>query len=641
MNQIINIPDICGMGLSFQLDGFQLLYAGITTFMWLETLLFAKEYMAHSKHKGRYYFFTILTYAATMGVFLSADLYTTFIFFEIMSFTSYVWVAQDEKPESLRAAGTYLAVAVIGGMVMLMGIFLLYSVTGTLRFEDLAGIASYGSAEYAERKLYIAGFCMLFGFGAKAGMFPLHIWLPKAHPVAPAPASALLSGVLTKAGVFGILVLTARLFAGDLLWGTVILTLGVITMAGGAILALFSVDLKRTLACSSMSQIGFILIGVGMQSLLAEHNLLAVWGSVLHMVNHSLIKLALFMAAGVVYINLHKLELNEIRGFGKNKKLLKFIFAMGALGIAGVPLWNGYVSKTLLHEAIVEYQAMLAADSLMTNVFYGAAAMTAIEWIFLLSGGLTVAYMLKLFICIFVEENQDEKKQKQYDQKGTYMSPLSAVVLSISAVILPIMGCFPGKVMQPLAEMSQSFLGNHHEAESIAYFSLTNLKGAAVSLVAGVLIYVLVVRKLLIRDGRYVDAWPKWLDLEDSLYRPVILTALPFAATVICRFLDRFLDSMIVCLRKTLYRDSPIPHELAEGNGLTHALGHSADAAIHMMNETIWIDHKMKEDKEHKLVVFYRILSENNTIIGRSLSFGLIMSLLGLLAVLIYLLIRI
>lgn len=642
MNQIINIPNICGMGLSFQFDGFQMLYAAITTFMWLETLLFSREYMSHSKHKGRYYFFTLLTYAATMGVFLSADLYTTFIFFEIMSFTSYVWVAQDEKPESLRAAATYLGVAVIGGMVMLMGLFLLYSIQGSLRFEDLTELSFYGGS--TRIRVYAAGFCMLFGFGAKAGMFPLHIWLPKAHPVAPAPASALLSGVLTKAGVFGVIVLTARIFVGDVLWGTVLLTLGVLTMTGGAVLALCSIDLKRTLACSSMSQIGFILIGVGMQSLLAEHGQLAAWGSVLHMTNHSLIKLALFMAAGVVYLRVHTLDLNEIRGFGRTKKVLKFVFAMGALGIAGVPLWNGYISKTLLHESIVEYHALLLAEGSAMEVFFGPAMIKGIEWIFLFSGGLTVAYMLKLFVCIFVEKNTEEKKQKQFDADIHYLSPLSSVVLMISAMILPIMGCLPKKIMQPIAEMAQGFFGMGeilHEETQIAYFSLENLKGAAISLVIGILVYLLVVRKVLIREQKYVDVWPKWLDLENAVYRPLLLQLIPLVGTVICRFMDRLLDTGIVWLRKTIYRDSPLPQELAEGNPLTHMLGHSADAAIHMMNETIWIDHKMEEDKEHRLVVLYHILSENNTIIGRSLSFGLIMSLLGLLAVLVYLLTRI
>ena len=206
------IPEVCGFGLHFTLDGFRALYGSIAAFMWMMSTLFSKEYFAHYRNRNRYYFFLLLTLGATMGVFLSADFYTTFIFFEIMSFTSYVWVAHDEKKESLRAAGTYLAVAVIGGLVMLMGIFLLYSITGTLMFHELTGLwtkADLFRREADVNKLWAAGICMLFGFGAKAGAFPLHIWLPKAHPVAPAPASALLSGILTKAGMFGILILSS------------------------------------------------------------------------------------------------------------------------------------------------------------------------------------------------------------------------------------------------------------------------------------------------------------------------------------------------------------------------------------------------------------------------------------------------
>ena len=165
---------------------------------------------------------------------------------------------------------------------------------------------------------------MLFGFFAKAGAFPLHIWLPKAHPVAPAPASALLSGILTKAGVFGVLILSCRVFLEIESWGIIILIIGVITMLHGAILALCSVDLKRTLACSSVSQIGFILVGIGMSVLLIDENAMAIRGALMHMINHSLIKLCLFMAAGVVFMNVHKLNLNDIRGFGRKKPYIHF-----------------------------------------------------------------------------------------------------------------------------------------------------------------------------------------------------------------------------------------------------------------------------------------------------------------------------
>ena len=263
---------------------------------------------------------------------------------------------------------------------------------------------------------------MLFGFGAKAGAFPLHIWLPKAHPVAPAPASALLSGILTKAGMFGILILTSYLFLWDSLWGGMILAIGVCTMVVGAVLALFSVDLKRTLACSSVSQIGFILVGVGMSALLGEENALAVRGSILHMVNHSLIKLALFMAAGVVFMNVHKLNLNEIQGFGRKKPLLNYIFLMGALGIGGIPLWNGYISKTLIHESIVEYAELLREGAAVC--IFSAEAMRGIEWAFLASGGLTVAYMTKLYVALFIEKNTDASRQEKFDSlKGSSARP--------------------------------------------------------------------------------------------------------------------------------------------------------------------------------------------------------------------------
>ena len=243
----LSIPGFCGKGLSFELDGFRALYAVIAGVMWLATSMLSRDYFAHHYHnRNRYYFFYLMTLGATLGVFLSADLFTTFIFFEVMSFTSYTWVAHDETPGALRAAETYLAVAVIGGMVMLMGLFLLERTLGTLRIDAL-----YEAAEHCTDRgtLWAAGICILFGFGAKAGMFPLHIWLPKAHPVAPAPASALLSGILTKTGLFGLLVIAANMLPADAAWGNAMLIFGVITMFVGALLALFSVDLKRTLAC--------------------------------------------------------------------------------------------------------------------------------------------------------------------------------------------------------------------------------------------------------------------------------------------------------------------------------------------------------------------------------------------------------
>ena len=321
----------CGQGLRFRAGGLRTVMAVLAGFMWVMTALASPEYFSGAKANARYFMFYLWTLGALLGVFLAADLMTLFIFFEIMSFTSYVWVAQNETPAALRASETYLFIAVIGGLTMLMGLFLLANAVGKLTFENILEKAPDMSAGLR----YTVGVCALVGFGAKAGMFPLHIWLPKAHPVA-----------------IGI---SCWLFDEVPGWGNLLLVPAVITMFLGALLAVFSVDLKRTLACSSMSQIGFILTGVSMCVLLGEHGSIAACGSVLHILNHSLIKLTLFVAAGVVYFNVHSLDLNDVRGFGKDKPLLKLAFLSGACSIAGIPGFGGYISKTLLHEGIVEY----------------------------------------------------------------------------------------------------------------------------------------------------------------------------------------------------------------------------------------------------------------------------------------------
>lgn len=627
--------DFCGRGLHLSLDGFRVLYGSIAAFMWMMTAIFSKEYFTHYRNRNRYYLFNLLTLGATIGVFLSADLYTTFIFFEMMSLTSYVWVAHDEKKESLHAAETYLAIAIIGGLVMLMGLFLLYDAIGTL---EISQILEACEAYPDKKRLSVAGICLLFGFGAKAGAFPLHIWLPKAHPVAPAPASALLSGILTKSGVFGILIVSCNIFLYDKIWGYFILGLGVCTMFGGALLAIFSVDLKRTLACSSMSQIGFILVGVGMQCLLGIENALAVRGSLLHMVNHSLIKLVLFMAAGVIFMNIHKLNLNDIRGFGHKKPLLNFIFLMGAFGISGIPLWNGYVSKTLIHESIIEYIAELRIENMvsMIMIFKG------VEWIFLISGGLTVAYMTKLYIAVFIEKNNSNEEQKRFDSSHrTYMNFQSIVALSVSVILLPILGCFSNLTMNRLADMGQGFMHLNENNRIINYFSLDNLKGGIISILIGVIIYILIVRICLMNKNQngetvYIDAWPKWLDLEELIYRPVLLKVLPFLCGIICRVLDSLLDWMVIFLRKTIYKDRKIPHELPEGTKFTHTLGI-------ILNNIYSIFHKGKKKTGnnsyvHIAAVKREEIRENLMIIERSLSFGLFMFCLGLCTTLIYLL---
>ena len=633
---IVTVPEICGMGLTFTIDGFRVLYAAIACFMWMCTSIFSKEYFAHYRNRNRYHFFQLITLGATAGIFLSADLYTTFIFFEVMSISSYVWVAHDEKYESMRAAATYLAVAIIGGLTLLMGLFLLYNQTGTLLISDL-----YEACQ--GKNVYPACLCMLVGFGAKAGAFPLQIWLPKAHPVAPAPASALLSGILTKTGIFGVLVISCQILLHDAAWGTLILVIGVITMFLGALLAVFSIDFKRTLACSSVSQIGFILVGVGMQGLLGEHNEIAIRGTMLHMVNHSLFKLVLFMAAGVIYMNIHKLDLNDIRGFGRKKPLLKFIYLMGALGIGGIPLWSGYVSKTLLHESMVEYIHELEGGHILDSLL-SLNTMEIFEWIFLISGGMTIAYMTKLYVAVFVEKNKDAAVQAKYDGMKNYMNPVSAAVLTFCAALFPIMGMLPYATMDVMADMSEGFMGWNHAGHSVDYFTWTNLQGSLISIIIGVVLYFGVIRTLLMQkqaDGsrQYVNRWWKYLDLEDYFYRPILLKFLPTVCAAVCLVIDRLVDGTVIILRKTIYKDSLIYKEIDEGNSVTHAFGTLFNKGEAALNKTLWRSQPKTTDFRHQFALKYVSFKENFGFIERSLSYGLILFCLGLCAVLIYLLV--
>ena len=476
-----------------------------------------------------------MTLGSIMGVFLSADLYTTFIFFEMMSLFSYVMVVQDETPDAQKAAQTYLAIAIIGGLATLTGLVMLYARAGTL---DIAGLSKLTIPD--KSALYLPGVLVFIGFAAKAAIFPSHIWLPTAHTAAPAPSSALLSGLLTKSGLFGILVLSSGPFLHDPVWGFMLLILAVITMVLGAVLAVFSVNIKRTLACSSMSQLGFILTGIAMQCFLGEHNDLAVRGTVLYMVGHSLVKLVLFLCAGVVHMNTHKLNLNDIKGFGRGKKCLMFAFVMGGLGLMGAPFWNGYLGKTLIHDAIVEHLHELSKGA-GTLAFMSAGTESAIfslcEWLFLISGGLTTAYVIKLYIALFVAEPSPNLHQKE-----RYISRTNALILTLSSLLLPVIGMLPYSVGDAISILGSPFMNGQEHHHILRYFSSECLEGAIISIGIGIAVYFLLIQNYLLeRNGNaitYYDLWPEKLNIENLLFRPVIGGILPFLGALFARIVD-------------------------------------------------------------------------------------------------------
>ena len=635
------IPYACGMGMRMRADGFRVLYACIACVMWLVTSIFSRDYLRHDHAPGRYAFFTLLTQGATVGLFLSDSIYTAFLFFEVMSLASYPWVAHEEEPGAMRAAQTYLYIAVIGGLVMLMGILMLPAGMATTPFTQLAG---------GDESLWLPAVLILVGFGAKAGAFPVHIWLPKAHPVAPAPASALLSGMLTKAGVFGMLVLTCRLMRDVVGFGDLIFRLGVITMFLGALLAIFSTNLKRTLACSSLSQIGFIMVGVGVQGLCAGENGLAAFGTIQHMLNHSLFKLVLFLCAGVVAMNAHALSLNEVRGFGRKKPVLHFCYLMGMLGIGGIPGWSGYISKSLLHEGLLEYIHEL--------IHHGHAAgfYEFSELLFIISGGMTLCYMFKLYICLFWQKNPE--RQAEYDGMKHYMSAPSAIALVLCACVIPVLGMLPDVFMTRVGQLAQPFFGAadpHHMP--VPYFSAENLIGAAKSIAVAVVLYTAQFFLLMKKDetGRsYPERWPSWLDLEDRVYRPLIgllihvgygfawlcdklmdwgIVLMTGAGSLAARVCNGLGDGAAMAVRRLFLPRVQPRKTVPVGNGFTYALGRMMDTLAAMFRRPVTIHY------ESTFAAFFTELGKSFKSVTRSVSFGLLMFCIGLVATLVWLLV--
>ncbi|MBR6293560.1 MAG: sodium:proton antiporter [Lachnospiraceae bacterium] len=623
----INMSGMVGLGMALRVDGFRIVYSAVTIFMWLCSTMLTPEYFGAGKGKVRYHVFSFLTMFATLGVFLSADLFTTFIFFEIMSFTSYVLVVHTKKPDAVRAGSTYLAVAVIGGLVMLMGLFMLYDLVGTLRIvdlKDLCGAILNDGSETEISKLSISAVLILFGFAAKAGMFPLHVWLPKAHPVAPAPASALLSGVLTKCGIFGILIIVMEIMAGCEGFGIALYIFGFITMFAGALPALFSTDLKKTLACSSVSQIGFIIVGASLTLLLGEECTLAATGTLLYMVNHSMFKLCLFLSAGIIYMKKHSLDLNKLRGFGRDKTFLKIIFLVGALGISGVPLFSGYISKTLIHEGLVEYIHLASS---------GEIILTVSEWLFLLCGGMTAAYMTKLFIAIFVEKPVAENNGTE-KVKIRFISYLSAF---LPACVIVFFGVLPGLFINGLGVFMSGFnnftlAGEGEEIlGSISIFSLENLKGSAISLTFGALIYIFVIRRFLtVKDeqkGRvYLSKWPVWLDIEEVIYRPLLIKILPSLLGAICRFVASTIPTFVAKV------------VLVVSKGIAKFFGALFDRIVIFTKDLAFKD---LTDKEHpgleKVRNGIRKVQEKDEVIASSISANLLFICAGLCLTILFL----
>jgi len=546
--------DIMSVGDQFvvnlEVDAISAFFAFFSSVLWFAASMHAFKYMDHEENRTRFFVFMLLTESATLGVFLVQDFFSLYLFFEAMGLLAYLLVIHSETRKARAAATKYICMTIVGGLSLLFGIWLYLYYAGTVSFIPLLD-----SAWLAGTFKAIALVALITGFGVKAGMVPLHVWLPDAHPAAPSPASALLSGVMIKAGAYGILrtVLTffqqpavhvaeehvvggmapgpgaavasateashvASGLAADVqMLGFAIIVIAAVTMFVGMILALVQNDIKRTLAYSSVSQMGYILFGVGCLGYMGAEGAIGMGGALYHIINHAFFKGCLFLAAGSILFCAHQLDMFKLGGLWRRMPVTTVFWSIAALGIMGIPLFNGFVSKTLLHHAIVEAHHVGQHAMLATAGWVKFA-----EIIFIITSGGTIAYITKMTYYTFfkrpeakdVEHIEHVKRAPNWMLAGTGLLAAGVMFLAL----------FPGLVLDRLiAPALQAVPGlDVHGIEHVAQtpiFIWENLKEVLVPLAIGIGVFVLGAWPDLFGIRRrgpdiFHIALPRWLGVD-------------------------------------------------------------------------------------------------------------------------------
>lgn len=501
-------------GLYFKVDLLGYIFLAIVSFVWLLATVYSVSYMKKEENVPRYYVFLLATLSSMMGVFVTGDFFSLLLFFEMMTIFSYVLVVHNEDKKAHYGGNYYLYMGTGGGLLILWGSSLAYGFTGSVVIESaLLQLSQLGVIKYVIASM------MIIGFGVKAGMFPVHIWLPKAHPVAPSPASALLSGIIIKAGAYGILRVVTTLYwpvgevheiitLQNIGFGLVIV--GAITMFLGMLRALFQWNVKRMLAYSSVSQMGYILMGIGAAGYLGTHGTLGFGGAVYHIINHAFFKSSAFLIIGAIYFATHEMDLKKLSGIGRNYPVLMVAFIATLFGIGGIPGFNGYASKTLIHHSLLE------AFQLHHNFW-----MLAAEKIFIITSAGTLCYFLKIFYYIFIKEGKTNREDLPD------MPFLIQIVASVFGVCILALGLIPDMVVKNLFQpLYQAYSLDVSIAKHVHFWSWGTLWDSISYLLAGSILFVFAVRgswfEFSLSKGISIEKfWCGFLDYYFGIYNQV------------------------------------------------------------------------------------------------------------------------
>ncbi|WP_432406007.1 monovalent cation/H+ antiporter subunit D family protein [Wukongibacter sp. M2B1] len=412
------------LDIYFKIDKLGILFGLLASILWIFTAFYSFQYMTHEGKEKRFFLYFMLTLGVTVGIAFSGNLFTLYIFYEYLTLATFPLVIHNGSKEALRTGRKYLIYSFGGATLALLGIILLFSLTNSLTFMEYGVLQSFN---IDNKNLMLAIYMIMFiGFGVKAALVPLHSWLPAAM-VAPTPVSSLLHAVaVVKSGIFALIRLSYFIFGADVLYkirgNYFISILVILTILMGSLLALHQDNLKKRLAYSTVSQLGYILLGI---VLLSQE---ALTGGLLHLVNHAVIKITLFFCVGAIYFMTGKKYIHEIRGIGREMPITMWCFAISSISLIGIPPTNGFVSKWYL-----------AIGGLSENKILFVI-------ILLLSALLTAGYLLPIVITAFFpgEEKMIEKKEP----------PLAMLVpiITLTGIVIAL-GLFPNIVLHLIQDI--------------------------------------------------------------------------------------------------------------------------------------------------------------------------------------------
>ncbi len=393
--------------LSLRVDPLAAFFMLVVSVIALFASVYGIGYMAHYAKKyslGTFGFFYNVFIASMLLVFSAQHALYFLVLWEIMSLSSYMLVIFEHREEgNIQAGYTYFAMTHVATACILFAFLLLYQATGSFDFDVLKASSAAISVPLQTAVLLLT----LVGFGTKAGIIPLHVWLPKAHPAAPAHVSALMSGVMIKTGIFMLIRFFVELFPSSALWGGITLFLiGAVSSLLGVLYALSEHDLKRLLAYHSIENIGIILLGLGAALIfgslgLPSLMLLALIACLYHTANHAVFKALLFLGAGSVAHATHTRNIEEYGGLIKTMSWTAFCFLIGAMAISGLPPFNGFVSEWMTFQAM--FAGLHSSSIFLTMVFIVGIASLAF------TGGLAAACFVKAFGAVFLAKARSEE----------------------------------------------------------------------------------------------------------------------------------------------------------------------------------------------------------------------------------------